>query len=187
MTIRPTSVQPSAVSQTQSPFQKGREAFESLEKAMQSGDLAAAQKAYATLTSLPKPAKTSGGSSGGDPVAASMDSLGQALQSGDMSKATQAFNSITQAIKSHHKPHPWQSGRPRTHNGQVPSPTSGSGSFPTPNPASISAPSRTSGSGSTTGPDPASITTPSPTSGSDATLKPQPTSGSNGIRVSIEA
>jgi hypothetical protein len=73
-----------------------RSDFQALGKALQSGDLTAAQQAYATLQQ-DLPANQSSSTTGNNPLSA----IGQALQSGDLTAAQQAFA----ALRGHHHGH----------------------------------------------------------------------------------
>ena len=78
-----------------------RQAFGQLISAIQSGDLSAAQSAYATLTQ-------GGSNSGNGPFAQALSQIGDALQSGDIGKAQAALASLQQqmqALKGSHHHH----------------------------------------------------------------------------------
>lgn len=78
-----------------------RQAFLQLSSALQSGDLSAAQNAYATITQL-------GGDNGNGPFAQTLSQIGSALQSGDVGKAQQAMAQLKQhmqAMRGHHHHH----------------------------------------------------------------------------------
>lgn len=83
-------------------FKTIREDFKSLQSALKSGDLKAAQDAYAKLKQdLPAPKNASGSSSGGSGSGSSsfstdLDAIGSALQSGDLSGAQKAFATFQQ-------------------------------------------------------------------------------------------
>ena len=82
-------------------FQQCRKDFRALGAALQSGDITAAQSAFATLQK-DMPQRPDGASkSGTDPMA----QLGQALSSGDLSAAQSAFTQVQQAHKGHHGHH----------------------------------------------------------------------------------
>ena len=75
------------------PVDPARQAFAQLSSAIQSGDLAGAQSAYATLTQA----------SAGDPnspFAQALDQIGDALQSGDTGKAQAALASLQQQLQA---------------------------------------------------------------------------------------
>jgi hypothetical protein len=81
--------------------------FEQLGKALQSGDLAGAQKVFTAIQqNAPQGAvsQVGQGSSGPSPFAA----LGRALQSGDLAGAQQAYAQIQQARGQHHHPRGFQ-------------------------------------------------------------------------------
>jgi hypothetical protein len=86
---------------TQSDFSQ---AFGQLVGALNSGNLAGAQQAFASLTKdAPSIAQGVSSQGGNNPLA----KLASALQSGDLAGAQQAFASLTQPAKSHrHGHHP---------------------------------------------------------------------------------
>ncbi|HVT12767.1 MAG TPA: hypothetical protein VHE55_10910 [Fimbriimonadaceae bacterium] len=70
--------------------------FKALSSALQSGDLAGAQKAFSALqANAPKKA-----SAQNNPAAKDFDALGQALQSGDLGAAQKAFATIQQDMQA---------------------------------------------------------------------------------------
>ena len=80
-----------------------RQAFAQLTSAIQSGNLAAAQSAYSTLT------QANGGNASG-PLAQGLKQIGDALQSGDIGKAQAALASLQQQAQAargahHHRHH----------------------------------------------------------------------------------
>ena len=96
--------------QANSAFQQRRNDFQALSKALQSGDLAGAQQAFASLQQDgPKRAQNAQNGSGGDSkVGDAFKALGQALQSGDLAGAQQAFASLQQTMQGaqgHHHHH----------------------------------------------------------------------------------
>lgn len=72
-------------------WQQRRQDYSSMMSAAQSGDVASAQKAYASLTANKTP-----------PANSPLASLGAALQSGDASAVQQAAQSLQQARQGHH-------------------------------------------------------------------------------------
>jgi len=73
----------------QSPLQQAKTNFATLAQSLQSGNLAAAQQAFARLQqNAPKDPN--------DPLQKQADALGQALQSGNLSAAQQAFAALQQ-------------------------------------------------------------------------------------------
>lgn len=68
---------------------------------MQSGDLKAAQAAYATL-SQNQPSNAPGGQN--NPFAKALDQIGSALQSGDISGAQKALSALQSEAKAHQPP-----------------------------------------------------------------------------------
>jgi hypothetical protein len=99
----------SPVSGGAAPYQPGgqtadfRAAFQQLTSAINSGDLQAAQQAYATLSSLQQ---SSGQTNSQTPIAQLLASLGQELASGDISSAQQALQAFQKANGHHHHQHP---------------------------------------------------------------------------------
>jgi len=92
---------------SQSPFAAAKKNFKALEDALKSGDLKAAQSAFAEIqkNAPKKPSQTASTSTSDsqDPFSA----LASALQSGDLNAAKSAFQSIQDMFKSHnqHKKH----------------------------------------------------------------------------------
>ncbi len=76
------------------PFTKIKKDFESLGKALKSGSLDDAKKAYAQLQ---KDTPTESGT-GTNPMSADMDSLGKALESGDLKAAQDVYAKIQDKI-----------------------------------------------------------------------------------------
>jgi len=84
-----------------SSFQQDRQALNQLAKALQSGDLTAAQNAYDTLASSPM-------ARGNSPFAQAIQQIGQDLQAGDASSLADAqkiMSSLQQARGHHHHQH----------------------------------------------------------------------------------
>lgn len=77
-----------------------RQSFTQLSNALQSGDLASAQSAYAAFTQA-------GGANSSSPFGAAAQQVGDALQSGDVGKAQQALAQLQQQMQSmrghHHR------------------------------------------------------------------------------------
>jgi hypothetical protein len=102
-----------AYAPNQAAFQQRKQDFKSLSDALSSGDLTAAQQAYAALQKdAPKLVNGSGqaGSQtgqqgGGSSRQNAFAALGQALQSGDLSGAQQAFSQLQQSGRHHHHHH----------------------------------------------------------------------------------
>ena len=84
--------------------------FAALSQALQQGDLAAAQQAFATLqqdvpwVGRAASSQSTAGTTAG-PVASSLQALGNALTSGDLAGAQQAFANLQQAHGGHHGHH----------------------------------------------------------------------------------
>jgi hypothetical protein len=75
--------------------------FQALTQAIQSGNLSAAQQAYATLTqNAPQ-----GSGNGNNPFAQAIANIGSALQSGDIGGAQSALQSMQANVKGHHHRH----------------------------------------------------------------------------------
>jgi len=82
--------------------------FQNLASALQSGDLASAQKAFAQLQqdgSKVGQAQSSQNSNQSNGQNNPFQALTSALQSGDLSGAQQAFSQLQQGMKSHHHHH----------------------------------------------------------------------------------
>ena len=85
--------------------------FNSLAQALQSGNLAAAQQAFATLqqdsprVSQAVSASGSGASGSGSTVASALQTLSKDLQAGDVGGAQQAFAALQQAMQTGHHGH----------------------------------------------------------------------------------
>lgn len=79
--------------------------FKALEQALNSGDLAGAQKAYSTIQ------QNAPDKSGNNPFSTDFNAVGQALSSGDLGTAQSAFAKLQQdmqqsgGVKSHHHHH----------------------------------------------------------------------------------
>ncbi|MGA0601753.1 hypothetical protein ACO2Q3_13690 [Caulobacter sp. KR2-114] len=91
-----------------SAFQRGADAFNSLDQALSSGDLSSAQSAFSTLQSLgPQGGKAPPGG-GSDPMSKDMAAVSSALQSGDLAGAQKAFAQMKTDMQAHrghhHKP-----------------------------------------------------------------------------------
>jgi len=87
-----------------------KQAFQSLESALQSGDLAAAKDAYAQLQKNAPPSRS--GDQGNNPMQQKMDALGKALDSGDLEAARSAYADIKSAMAQRPAPAGGQGGRP---------------------------------------------------------------------------
>ena len=95
----------------QTNFQQIRDSFQQLGQALQSGDLNAAQQAFASLQQLipnlsaGSQTQTGQQGSGQSQFAADLSALSQALQSGDLTKAQDAFAKLQQDMQAAHKRH----------------------------------------------------------------------------------
>ncbi len=95
----------------QTNFQQIRDSFQQLGQALQSGDLTAAQQAFAALQQLMpnlsagSQTQTGQQGSGQNQFATDLSALSQALQSGDLTKAQDAFAKLQQDMQSVHKRH----------------------------------------------------------------------------------
>jgi hypothetical protein len=94
------------------PFKQIKQDFQQLQAALKSGDLKAAQEAYAKLKQdLPAPKSSSSTSTSSQPKT-DFDAIGTALQSGDLAGAQKAFATLQQDVQSargargHHHHHP---------------------------------------------------------------------------------
>jgi len=76
-------------------WQQNQQNFKSLASALSSGDLASAQKAYASLTA----------NNNNIPSNSPLAQIGKALQSGDVGAAQQAMQSLQAARGGHHHHH----------------------------------------------------------------------------------
>jgi DNA-binding FadR family transcriptional regulator len=108
MSISSATSSLSAYQPTTSQQNSVKQNFQQLSQALQSGDLATAQQAYATLMqSLPGQGSTSSGSQ--SPFQQAISSIGSALQSGDLSGAQKAMQSLQQTAQqakgAHHGHH----------------------------------------------------------------------------------
>jgi len=94
-------------------FKGFKEDFQKLQAALKSGDLKAAQDAYAKLKQ-DLPGSSNSSKNTGTQLGKDLDSIGSALQSGDLSGAQKAFASLQQDIQSarahHHHNHHDQDG-----------------------------------------------------------------------------
>ncbi len=94
----------SVVAQMRRDLQQNSQDFNSLKGALNSNDLGAANKAYATLQLDIQTASTSAGGqspfSANSPIGKEFQAIGAALKSGDLSAAQQAFASFTTDIKT---------------------------------------------------------------------------------------
>lgn len=101
----------SGVAQARSSVQQQSQNFKALTTALQSGDLASAQSAYATLQQqIQSASQSAGGTSlfgSNSTVGKDFQAIGTALQSGDVSGAQSALSSFKQDIKAakHHHHH----------------------------------------------------------------------------------
>jgi hypothetical protein len=99
----------SGVAQARSSIQQQSQNFKALTGALQSGDLAGAQGAYATLQQqIQSASQSTGGTSlfnGSSSIGKDFKAIGSALQSGDVSGAQSALASFKQDIKAarHHR------------------------------------------------------------------------------------
>lgn len=74
--------------------------FADLAQALESGDLSAAQSAYATLQQNAPSNSSANSGSGSDPIASAMDAIGSALDSGDVQTAKDTFAALAQDMQS---------------------------------------------------------------------------------------
>ncbi|HXZ67809.1 MAG TPA: hypothetical protein VEH07_04395 [Alphaproteobacteria bacterium] len=85
--------------------QSFRQDLQSLTTAVQSGDLASAQKAYATLVSDNPQLASSSGNGSGSPFQQAISAIGQSLQNSDIGGAQNALSTLQQNMKAHHGHH----------------------------------------------------------------------------------
>jgi hypothetical protein len=102
-----TGVSQSTTQTTQNAaFQQRQNAFNSLDQAMSSGDLSAAQSAFATMQAqAPQGSKGPPPGGGNDQMAQDMSAVSSALQSGDMAGAQKAFAQMKTDMQAHHGHH----------------------------------------------------------------------------------
>jgi hypothetical protein len=99
-------ISPTSINSYDSPFADRRQKLEALRDALASGDLQAAQSAFAALNVPPTSdasAATSGRSEGNPQVITDLQALGQALDAGNIDAAKQAFAAMRQ--HRHHGGH----------------------------------------------------------------------------------
>ena len=116
--------------------------FQSLADALKSGNLAAAQKAFAQLQSDGvKTSQTQSSNSQTSSQSSPLQALSNALQNGDLTGAQQAFAQLQQGMKAHHHHHHQGSGSAQTNsaNQLTGSTDSGDGTSSTGGQISISA------------------------------------------------
>jgi outer membrane protein assembly factor BamD (BamD/ComL family) len=83
-----------------------QQSFSTLVSALQSGDLSAAQSAYASFT------QTAGQGDPNSPFAQAINQIGQDLQSGNIGAAQQTLSSLQQAHSAHRHHHHHGGGTP---------------------------------------------------------------------------
>jgi hypothetical protein len=102
--------------------------FQSLANALQSGNLADAQKAFAQLQSDGlNTGQTQSSNSQGSGQSSPLQALTTALQNGDLSGAQQAFAQLQQGMKAHHHHHHQGAGSSQTNSTSQVASTSGTG------------------------------------------------------------
>ncbi|MBZ5579990.1 MAG: hypothetical protein LAP40_25815 [Acidobacteriia bacterium] len=102
-------------------FQQRRQDWSQLAQALQSNDLAGAQKAYADLQSLQpnnQQTATANSTSGGNPIQSDFAALGQALTSGNLSQAQSDFAQLQSDLKSAFQNQAGSQGVGGTHRGR---------------------------------------------------------------------
>ena len=112
-----TSTDLNQTSSAQTKFRQVKNDFQQLGQALQSGDLNAAQQAFAALQqlipNLSSGSQAQNGQQGSsqNPLLADLNAIGKALQSGDLSAAKSAFAKLQQDVQSvshkghHHRHH----------------------------------------------------------------------------------
>lgn len=110
MTLTSLSSTPAAYPESQpSEFKQRMQDFKALKTALQSGDLAAAQKAFAAVQQDVKPSTPPAGSTtpaGTAPAnqwSTDFQAIGSALQSGDITGAQKAFATLRQDMQAAHQ------------------------------------------------------------------------------------
>jgi len=106
MSVSPTTSSSGGVlADWQSTYNQVRTDFRSLSQAVQSGNLADAQQAFATLQNDLPTATSASSQASGSAQSTALGQLGKALQSGDLSGAQQALAALQQARHGHHHRH----------------------------------------------------------------------------------
>jgi len=107
----------SAISSSSDPYSPSvqaaaqrRQEFQALGTALKSGDLAAAQSAFASLQSAPRSSSSSQSQAGQSPrpntdQSANVQALASALQTGDIAAAQSAFAALQKGHHGHHHHH----------------------------------------------------------------------------------
>ena len=95
-----SAVSSTSINSLQSQSDNGWQQFAQLAKAVQSGDLDAAQQAYTSFTQ--SPAGKAAASDPNSPLGQALSQIGQSLQSGDISGAQQALSSLKPNGHHHH-------------------------------------------------------------------------------------
>ena len=98
-----SSVSPSLAAQAS--FQKRQADFQALGSALNSGDLAGAQKAFADFLQTAPGVSGVGSAPGSSPIGQDLQALGSALQSGDVAGAQKAFAGLQQELQKAHGHH----------------------------------------------------------------------------------
>jgi hypothetical protein len=115
MSISPVSSNSTAFAYAaENPFQQSRTDFQDLGKALQAGDLAGAQKAFAAFQSDFQSAQDARPSQSASPttsLSSDLDALRSALQSNNLDAAQNAFATLTKDLQRvghshHHRHHP---------------------------------------------------------------------------------
>lgn len=105
ISITPSLVNPLDSTSSSTKFSQMKQAWQQLSESLQSGDLAGAQTAFATITSLQQQTSGSASHTNNSQLSKDMQSLGQALQSGNLSAAQSAFAAVQNDLKSTHGRH----------------------------------------------------------------------------------
>src|ERR1039457_4575293 len=87
------------------PYAQARQDFQNLGNALQSGNLTAAQQAFAQLQQPNPNSGQSQSTQNSNPASQAVQNLGSALQSGDLSGAQQAFAQLQQGMQATGKGH----------------------------------------------------------------------------------
>jgi len=139
ITSSPYSYQLSPTAQPK-PRQQWQQDFQSLAKALQSGDLSGAQQAFQALQQLRSNAsvsptgQTGQAKSSSNPLSTDVSALGSALQSGDLSGAQAAFSKLQQDMQAlaatHHRHHHHHAGSATQSDATQSAPVAGVASTP---------------------------------------------------------
>lgn len=100
-------------------FSNWKNAFDQLTNAIQSGDLNAAQQAYASLKQQLQNTGAGSGAGQGNGFAQGLSQVGTALQAGNLNEAQQALSSLQQRPHAHHQHRSHGSSEPANNSGSA--------------------------------------------------------------------